>query len=404
MIDYEEARRLVFAEARIQGSEILTLGEAHRRVLAADIFSPRDLPPFDNSAMDGYAIRSVDALKEGGADLRISGEIPAGGFRKIPLNQGEAVKIMTGAAVPPGADAVIPREDVLESPERILTTRTVDAGENVRRQGEDIAKGDLALSKGTVLNAACLGFLAAIGVDRVPVALRPRVGVLLTGNEILDVGEAPKSGAIYDSNSPILRAQIAVSGAEMAYLKKSPDDLDSIVAGLREALTSCRVVVTTGGVSMGDYDLVRQAFEKIGARRVFWKVAQKPGMPLVFDVLEGENGPQFLFGLPGNPGAVMITFEEYVKPFLKLLMGSRDYLPEESEAVLGHEIRKKKGRMNFLRVNLTWKNGSWRAESSGDQGSGILRTLTSINALALLPAEIGVIPEGTRVRIHRLEW
>jgi len=404
MISYEEARRSVFKEARTLGAEDVALDDSFRRVLAADIHSPRALPPVDNSAMDGYAVRSADMSGELPAVLSIAGEQPAGMARAGALAPGECVKIMTGAPVPRGADAVVPREDVEESVATIVVSRPVRPGENVRRRGEDIIEGETALTKGAFLNAPCIAFLAALGIAKVPVRIRPAVGVLTTGTEIRDISEPLGPGAIYDSNSHALRAQIASAGAVLSFLGTTGDDLDGTVAKLREAAGTCRVILTTGGVSMGDYDLVRDAFERIGARRVFWKVAQKPGMPLAFYVLEGGDGPRYLFGLPGNPGAVMITFEEYVRPFLNLLSGRADHLAPEFEARLSREVSKKKGRLNFLRVRLSMKDGEWWAESTGEQGSAILRSMVPADGLALVPAAAESLPAGSKVIVHRMVW
>jgi molybdopterin molybdotransferase len=403
MIDYEAARKAVLEAARPLGTEEVRLEEAFRRVLAADIVSPRALPPFDNSAMDGYAVRSLDTAA-GTVTLRLAGEAPAGTVLSESVDSGTAVKIMTGALIPPGADAVIPREHVREGPDEIVVVRPVASGANIRRSGEDIRKGETALEKGALLNSAAVGFLAALGIAKVPVALRPSVAATTTGGEIRGVSEALDPGTIYDSNSHVLRAQIASAGARLSFAGTARDDLGATVAVLRDALRTSRIVLTTGGVSMGDYDLVRDAFEAIGARRVFWKVAQKPGMPLAFYVLDGADGPRWFFGLPGNPGAVMILFEEYVRPFLGLLSGRTDFLPEELEVRLSRDIKKKKGRLHFLRVRLSMKSGEIWAEETGGQGSGLLRSMVPVDALALVPAEAEFLPAGSKVKAHRVGW
>ncbi len=403
MIDHESARKAVFEAARPVGTEEVPLDEAFGRVLASDIVSPRALPPFDNSAMDGYAVRCQDTAA-GTVSLRLAGEAPAGTVLTGPVASGTAVKIMTGASVPPGADAVIPREDVREGLAEIIVSRPVVAGANIRRAGEDIRKGETALERGALLNSAAVGFLAALGFARVPVSLRPAVAAITTGGEIRDVTETLDSGAIYDSNSHVLKAQIASAGARLAFAGRAADDLEATIAVLRDALVASRVVLTTGGVSMGDYDLVRDAYEAIGAKRVFWKVAQKPGMPLAFYALDGEDGPRWLFGLPGNPGAVMIMFEEYVRPFLGLLSGRADFLPDELEVRLSREIKKKKGRLHFLRVKLSTKNGEIWADETGGQGSGLLRSMVPVDALALIPAGAEFLPAGTTVKAHRVGW
>lgn len=403
MIDYESARKAVFESARPLGTEEVRLDEAFGRVLAVDIVSPRALPPFDNSAMDGYAVRSADT-EAGAVSLRLAGEAPAGTVLTGPVVPGTAVKIMTGAPLPPDADAVVPREDVQEGPTEIVVTRPVAPGANIRRAGEDIRNGEIALEKGSFLNSAAIGFLAALGIAKVPVSLRPNVAAITTGGEIRDVTEALDPGAIYDSNSHVLRAQIASAGARLSYAGRAGDELGATVAVLRDALKASRVVLTTGGVSMGDYDLVRDAFESIGAKRVFWKVAQKPGMPLAFYVLDGADGPRWLFGLPGNPGAVMIMFEEYVRPFLGLLSGRADAVPEDLEVRLSREIKKKKGRLHFLRVTLSTRGGEIWAEETGGQGSGLLRSMVPVDALALVPAGAEFLPAGTTVKAHRVGW
>ncbi len=404
MISYEEARRLVFKEARTLDVEEVALDESFHRVLRADIHSPLNLPPFDNSAMDGYAVRSMDIAGRLPAVLTIAGEQPAGRAGAGIIAAGECMKIMTGASVPHGADAVVPREDVEESGVTIILSRPVRPGNNIRKKGEDIIEGEVALSKGVFLNAPCIGFLAALGIAKVLVSIRPTVGVLTTGTEIRAISEPLEPGAIYDSNSHALRAQITSAGAVLSFLGMTADDLEGTVAKIREAAAVSRVILTTGGVSMGDYDLVRDAFERIGARRVFWKVAQRPGMPLAFSILEGGEAPRYLFGLPGNPGAVMITFEEYVRPFLNLLSGRAEHLAPEIEARLFQEVRKKRGRLNFLRVRLSIKDGEWWAESTGEQGSGILRTMVPADGLALIPAEAESLPAGSKVVVHRTAW
>jgi molybdopterin molybdotransferase len=403
MIDYEAARKAVFETARPLGAEEVRLEEAFGRILAADIVSPRALPPFDNSAMDGYAVRSADTIT-GAASLRLAGEAPAGTVLTGHVAPGTAVRIMTGAPIPPGADAVVPREDVREGPEEIGVSHSIASGANIRRSGEDIRNGEAALAKGAFLNSAAVGLLAALGIAKVPVSLRPAVAAITTGVEIRDVAEVLDPGAIYDSNSHILKAQISSAGARLVFAGRTGDDLAATVAILRDALRDSRIVLTTGGVSMGDYDLVREAFEDIGARLVFWKVAQKPGMPLAFYVLDGADGPRWLFGLPGNPGAVMILFEEYVRPFLNLLSGRADFLPREVEVRLAREVKKKRGRLHFLRVKLSTRDGEVWAEETGGQGSGLLKSMIPVDALALVPAEAGYVPAGTKVKAHTVGW
>lgn len=404
MITYEEARSLVFKEAQILEEEKVGLTEAFRRVLAEDIIAPHPLPSFNNSAMDGYALKSEDTEDGKKVTLTLISEEAAGNFQYLPVGKSQAAMIMTGAPVPPGADAVIPREEVEEGPAQIVVSRKVKQWENIRFQGEDVKEGEKVLEKGTLITSPVVGLLAALGFSEVKVYRQPVVGVLATGSELLEIDQPLKPGFIRNSNSYALRAQIASAGARFLDLGVVGDKLEEMVATLEKALNRCDVILTTGGVSMGNYDLVKEVFERIGARRVFWKVAQKPAKPLAFYVREDATRKNYLFGLPGNPGAVAISFEEYVRPFLKLLMGQKDYLPAEVEAKMKHEVKKKKGRLNFLRVKLSYQNGEYWAESVGLQGSGVLKTLTQANGLALIPAEVDFVPAGEKVRVHLVEW
>ncbi len=404
MISYEEAQELTFKEAKVLEKVKVNLADAFGRVLSADIVAPHSLPSFNNSAMDGYALRSEDTEDGSKVVLELISEEAAGNFQHLPVNKGQAAMIMTGAPIPPGADAVIPREEVEESPTQIVISRKVKQGENVRFQGEDVKEGETVLERGTLINSPTVGLLAALGFYQVEVYRQPVVGVLATGSELLEVDQPLKPGFIRNSNTYALQAQIASAGANFVNLGVVSDKLEEMVTTLERALSQCDVILTTGGVSMGNYDLVKEAFEKLEARKVFWKVAQKPAKPLAFYVFERGDNRNYLFGLPGNPGAVAISFEEYVRPFLKLLSGRNDYRAVEIEAKMKHEVKKKRGRLNFLRVKLTYKDGEYLAESVGLQGSGILKTLTRTTGLALIPAEVDYVSAGEKVRVHLVEW
>lgn len=404
MITYEKAREMVFREARVLERVRVALTEAFGRVLSQDVIAPHSLPSFNNSAMDGYALRSEDTEDGRKVVLTLISEEAAGNFQHLPVGRGQAATIMTGAPIPPGADAVIPREEVEEGVPQIVVSRKVRQWENVRFQGEDVKEGEAVLERGTLITSPVVGLLAALGISQVEVYRQPVVGVLATGSELLEVDQPLKPGFIRNSNSYALQAQIASAKAIFVNLGVVGDKLEEMVATLKRALSQCDVILTTGGVSMGNYDLVKEAFEKLGARRVFWKVAQKPAKPLAFYVREEGEDKRYLFGLPGNPGAVAISFEEYVRPFLKLLSGRSDYQPVEVEAKMKHEVKKKKGRLNFLRVKLTYQDGEYLAESVGLQGSGVLKTLTRANGLALIPAEVEFVSAGEKVRVHLVEW
>lgn len=404
MISFEKARELVIKSAKLQPSEKVPLVEALNRVLAEDVKAPHPLPPFTNSAMDGFALLSQDVQGNPPFKLRLIGDEPAGAVFKKKVKRGETVRIMTGAPLPRGVDAVIPLEDVEELGEIIVLSRKVRKGENVRLAGEDVKEGEVVLEKGTFLNSAQIGLLAALGVSQFNVYKRPRVGILATGEELKGVEEALTPGTIRNSNTYALIGQVKSASALPVKLGKVGDDVKKTVEVLKASLKQCEVVLTTGGVSMGRYDLVRESFKELGATEVFWKVAQKPAKPLTFFLYENGKLRRYLFGLPGNPGAVMVAFEEYVRPLLYRISGRRVCWPREIVARFSHDVRKKKGRLNFLRVKLSFKDGECWVESVGRQGSGILRTLAHTEALAVIPAEATYLPAGTRVQVHLVSW
>jgi molybdopterin molybdotransferase len=405
MISYEEARDLVMEKAIILSRETVSLDEALSKVAAVDIRSRIPVPPFRNSAVDGYAVRSEDTKSESGVvRLKLLAEQPAGDYFRKKLVENQAVKVMTGAPVPAGADAVVPREEAEEKEGAVFLRRKIKVGENIREAGEDVKKGQLIIAKGTLLKTPHLGLLAACGFNRVIVYRTPKVAVLITGNELCQPGERLMPGKIYDSNSTMLKALLKSSGAKLVSLKRVKDNLNALVKAIKKACQQVDMIITSGGVSVGDYDLVKEAASKVGAEQIFWKVAQKPAKPLAFYYLKRGKKPVWIFGLPGNPGAVMISFEEYVRPLIKKISGRSDYLPLEIEARLIQPVKKKRGRLNFLRVSLEKSEEGWQATPSGPQESGIISSLTLTQGLALIPAETDFLPEGTKVSVHIVEW
>jgi len=410
MMAFEKARQLVLEQATPLGREKIRIEAALRRVAAYEIKAKIPLPPFTNSAVDGYALRSEDtqALRAANptsfVQLRLLAEQRAGAFFKGWVKPGTALKLMTGASVPRGADAVIPREEVEAGANHIRVKREVKKGENIRLAGEDIRPGQTIIQPGTCLQPAHLALMAAAGWKEILVYRQPKVTVIITGDELCPPGEPLKKGQIYDSNSTLLQALIKTTEAELIALKRVKDNLASLTSALKKAILASDIILTSGGVSVGDYDLVRVAAQKLSGRQIFWQVAQKPAKPLAFYLFRHNRNKVFLFGLPGNPGAVAVAFEEYVRPFIKKMMGRSDFLPREIEATLTHAVKKKKGRLNFLRVRLQLSGGDWRATSAGAQESGIISSLTETHGLALIPAESDFLPEGTKVKVHLLEW
>ncbi|MGC8891665.1 MAG: gephyrin-like molybdotransferase Glp [Candidatus Saccharicenans sp.] len=407
MISYDKARNLVIEKAQVLGKEKVPLKEALGCVAADEVRSKIAVPPFRNSAVDGYAVRSEDtgAASDGQpVRLKLVAEQPAGEYFRKKLGCGQAVKVMTGAPVPAGADAVVPVEEAPEENGYVILKRQFRPGENVREAGEDVAKGAVIIEKGTELKPPHVGLLAACGFDKVKVFKRPKVAVLITGNELCQPGERLKPGKIYDSNSTILRALIKASGAELLSLGWVKDDLKSMTRALKAAARQADIIITSGGVSVGDYDLVKAAAAKAGAREIFWKVTQKPAKPLAFYELKKGKKSVWIFGLPGNPGAVMISFSEYVKPFIRKCRGLNNFWPQEVEAVLTAPYKKKKGRLNFVRVKLSQVGSIWQATPLSKQESGIISSLAEMDGLALIPAEADFLPKGAKVKVHLMEW
>jgi len=404
MINFEEARKIIFENVKPIGKERVFLEDAFRRVLAENVKASHPIPPFTNSAMDGFAIRSGNTEGKIPVKLKIVGEESAGKIFGKEIHEGEALYILTGAPLPPGADTVIPQEEVKIEGDYIIITRKVGKGENVRYAGEDIKEGEIILEKGIQLNSAHIGLLAALGKIEIEVFVAPKIGILATGEELRELNELLTPGSIRNSNTYALIAQIKSAGGIPLNYGKVGDNPEEIKKIMEENLNTCDIFLTTGGVSVGKYDYVKEAYESIGAERKFWRVAQKPGMPLAFYILKKENRIKYLFGLPGNPASVMISFEEYIRPLIYLLSGRKNYLLREIQARLSHDYKKKKGRLNFLRVKVFFKNGEYWITESGPQGSGFLRTLAFANAIALIPKDAEYLSAGTKVKVHLVEW
>ena len=402
-----EAQRVVLALAPQLGSETVATADALGRVLAEPVVSTRTLPPADNSAMDGYALRCTDlagATREAPVVLRVVFEVPAGGTSpKRALAPGEAARIFTGAPIPPGADAVVRQEDT-EREGVLVRVRTVPRpGENVRPAGEDVRTGELVLDSGAELGPAALGLLASLGRTVVAVRQRPRVAVVSGGDELVEPDTAPFNGKIVSSNSYTLSAQCRLAGAEPIYLGIARDTPDALEERLR-AGSRADLIVSSGGVSVGDRDYVRPVLEKLGCTLVFWGVQMKPGYPIVFGRF-GDTGP-LVFGLPGNPVSAMVTFEQFVRPVLRKMAGHTALFRPLVCATLAHDFEKAAGRMHFVRVFLEPKPGAageFVARSTGTQSSGVLRSMALAHGLLILPAAKTRLYAGERGVVQVLD-
>lgn len=393
LISIEEARRRVLEAVTRLGDEDVPLADSLGRVLAEDVKSAIDVPPFDSSGMDGYALIAGPET-----ELDVTGEARAGHPSSEEVRPGSAVRISTGAAVPRGADAVVPleRADAGPAPDRVRVP-AVAPGENIRRAGEDVRAGEVVLRAGTVLGPAELGVAASVGRPSVRCALRPRVAVLVTGDELTPPGEELGPGAIYSSNGFALAAQVERAGAALAVRETVPDSADGTRAALGEALDAADVVIVSGGVSVGPHDHVKEALRRLGVEERFWGVSLRPGKPTWFGARDGT----LAFGLPGNPVSAMVTFQLFARPALAALQGAP---PEARRAVAALEapIRRNPQREQAVRVRLRHGEGGLLATPTGEQGSHILTSMLGADALALIAPGEGEAAEGERVEVELL--
>lgn len=381
----------------------LPLGEALGLAAAEAVASAEQVPPFTNSAMDGYAVRAGDlaaASPEQPVRLRVLGDLAAGATADQAVAAGTTWRIMTGAPLPEGADSVVPMEDTVRGADWVEVRQPLRKSIHIRLAGEDIQTGLALVGPGCALRPGDLGVLAAVGVSTVSVRPRARVAVLTTGDELVDASERPGPGQIRDANIHAICAQVAACGAIPVPFARVPDDRAALTGVLREAMEA-DAILTTGGISVGDYDFVKAILEELGARRVFWKVAQKPGGPLGFWML----GDKPIFGIPGNPVAAMLMVEEYVRPALRRLMGFSALHRPVAEAVLEDGWSGKAGdrRTTFLRVVARREGGQLQARLTGPQGSAILSSMLHANALAVIPAGLDRVEPGGMVTLHLTE-
>ena len=355
MIQVHEALEDILSRIEYKGTEKIPIDQALGRILREDIVARRPNPPMDNSAMDGYALISKDiesATMESPIRLEICDEIAAGYTGKKTIQRGQTARIMTGAPIPPGADAVIMQEDTEKDGAYVLVKDKTDVGENIRSAGEDVKEGEVILEKGCAINPAHIGMMAVAGRSSVYVNQQPTVAILSTGDEIRDLDESPQGPCIYNSNGYMLSAQVRSAGAIPIYLGIAPDDEESLQEKFRDAL-KCDVVLSSGGVSVGDYDLVQASLDRMGREMSFWKVAMKPGKPLAF----GFIGDRPIFGLPGNPVSSFVSFEQFVRPSLRKMIGAGRLTAKTVQAKLTRTVVKKPGRLHFMSSALHGENG-----------------------------------------------
>ncbi len=393
MLSVDEARAHIAARVVGLDTEIVPLDDGFERILATNAQARRSLPPRDNSAMDGYAVIAAETP----ATLPIAAESAAGITGELAEHQpGTATRIMTGAPVPLGADAVVMRENVEASDGRATFNKPAIVGRHIRRAGEDIEAGQLAIRAGTRLGAGELGLLAALGYSQLIVVRRPKVAILSTGNELIAVTEEPRPDRIYNSNAHALAAQVREAGGVPVHCGIASDSLDTVTDAIGKALDGVDVVLTSGGVSVGDYDFVKRAFGRNGIVTDFWKVAVKPGKPLVFGT---HPSGTLVFGLPGNPASSMVTFELFVRPTLLALQSATVYQRRIAPARLKTSYSKVAGRTHFLRARLERRDGELVATIKAKQGSGNLTTMAGVDGLVEIPEETTSVAAGGQVNV-----
>lgn len=399
-----DARAHILAAcSQVAGTQRVPVRDALGRVLAVDVISPVSVPPHDNSAMDGYAVRHADLSADADTRLTVVGTAYAGHAWDGEVGPGQAVRIMTGAVMPRGADTVAIQETAKVDGDCVLVPSGQKAGQNRRRAGEDLKAGEAALRAGRLLRPSDIGLAASLGVPELTVVRRVRVGVLSTGDEVMSIGDAPREGGIYDSNRYTLTAMLTRLGCEVVDLGVARDTREALSAALESAVGEVDAIITSGGVSVGEADFVREILASLG-EVTFWKIAMKPGRPMAFGRLTKGGRDTLLFGLPGNPVATMITFYFFAREALLTLMGASPVpAPIRFDAISGSAMKKQPGRTEYQRGILELRDGRWHATVTGAQGSGILRSMCDANCIIVLDDDVGNVAVGDTVGVIPFE-
>jgi len=403
MLEVEEAVARFLSHFKPLEAEQMPILEALNRVLTEDVIAEMDIPPLANTAMDGYAVRCEDT---GGAQpnaprrLRVVADLAAGYVLDQRLQPGTAVRIMTGAPVPPGAKAVIPFEEIERDGDEILVFKRYPHNKNIRAVGEDVRAGQLALAGGAVLRPQEIGMLAALGRTHVAVHRRPRVAILSTGDEVIEPDAPWQPGKIRDANSYSNAAQVLKYGGIPLRLGIARDTMHDLTARIRSGLEQgADLFLTSGGVSVGDFDVVKTVLAAEG-QITFWRVRMKPGKPLAFGTIQEVP----LLGLPGNPVSAMVSFELFARPAILTMLGKRKLAKPTIDAILADEIKRKDNRRHYVRVTLEERDGKTYAHLTGDQGSGILLSMVKAGGLAIIPEDVDRLPAGSPVQVMMMDW
>ena len=413
MISVEEALEKVLSYVDVLEAEDEFLLDSLGRVLAEDVRSTINIPPLDNAAMDGYALQAESTKGANSSSprvLRVIGEVAAGYITKEEVGPGTAIRIMTGAPIPKGTDAVVQFEDTDEEKRKaakkplseIGVLRQTEKGLNIRRAGEDISSGSLVLQAGTVLRPQEIGVLASLGREVVRAIRRPVVAILATGDELVDIKEALPSGKIYNSNTYSLAAQVVRYGGIPKILGIAKDNIKALEDKIKQA-RDADLLITSAGVSVGEYDVVKDVLARLG-EVTFWTVRMKPGKPLAFGLLHLGKRKIPQLGLPGNPVSSMIAFEQFARPAILKMLGRENFFKPTIQAKSEGRIDNKDGRRVFARVRVTKRDGQYFARLVGPQGSGILTSMAQANGLMIVPEDKQVIEVGDEVQVQMLDW
>lgn len=393
----EEVQAEILASMRRLDPETVPLADAVGRVLAEPVIAPHDVPHFANSAMDGFAVRSED-VSEAGAVLEILADVSAGQVAEVPVSRGEAIRIMTGAPMPEGADAVVKVEDTTADNGKVTIATSVPPGDHVRPAGGDVSAGAMVFTEGVRMSPMHVAVLATLGITEPIVIRRPRVAVMSTGDELVPPATKDLApGMIRDSNRPMLMSLLADAGAEVVDYGTIPDEPDALRAAMGHAAAETDAIVTSGGVSMGDYDVTKLVLrDEVGID--FMQVAMKPGKPLGF----GEIGGVPFFGLPGNPVSVLVSFENFTRPALLTMQGASAVFRPRITGVAGEDLKSDPAKTVFLRVRVHEIDGTWRVVPTGGQDSNVLSGAADADAFAVLHRGVGVVPAGEPVTLELL--
>jgi len=401
MISVDEALKGILEAISPLGLEKVNILDALGRVIGEDVYAGRSIPPKGHSAMDGYALRAADtrgASQEKPVILDVIEDLPAGAVPEKRIGPGQAARIMTGAPLPEGADAVIRMEDTRKEGARVALFVEAQEGQDIRREGEDVREGEKVISSGEIVRPAEVGMLASLGRSFVFVHQRPLVAIVATGDELVDIDEPPSPWKIVSSNSYSLTALVKESGGIPLQIGIARDRREDLLAKFRAAMRA-DLIISSGGVSVGDYDLVKDIMKEVGNRMQFWQVAMKPGRPLAF----GSLGNVPIVGLPGNPVSSMVSFEQFLRPAILKMQGHKNLFRRVIRARLGEDIKKKKGIRHFIRARIRRDEEGYTVVTTGEQGSGILKSMVRANGLIILPEEAAEARKGSLVSVQLLD-